>query len=74
MGEARASKALEMNSGNPDARSIIADLDLWLTREGTPLLRWTVAVSLPDRADGTAHGLSYMINAETREVYEVTGY
>jgi len=59
---------------HPYARSIKADLDIWLTREGAPLLRWTVAVSLPDRADGTAHGLTYMINAETGEVYEVTGY
>lgn len=59
---------------HPDARSINADLDMWLTRERAPLLRWTVSVSLPDRSDGTAHGLTYMINAETGEVYEVTGY
>jgi len=59
---------------HPDARSIKADLDMWLTREGAPLLRWTVAVSLPNRADGTPYGLTYMINAETGEVYEVTGY
>jgi len=47
---------------------------MWLTREGAPLLRWTVEAALPDRADGTAHALTYMINAETGEVYEVTGY
>lgn len=58
---------------HPDARSIKADLDMWLTREGAPLLRWTVAVVLPDRDDGTGHGLTYMINAETGKVYEVTG-
>lgn len=58
----------------PEIRDVEATLDLWLTENGEPLLRWTVTAKLPDRGDEIERGIAVVINAVTGEIVQVLGY
>ncbi|NPV91884.1 MAG: hypothetical protein HPY50_14050 [Firmicutes bacterium] len=54
---------------NPKISNVNAELDVWLTKDSQPLLRWTVRADLP--LDGEIHrGVGIVINAVTGEIIE----
>ncbi|MCL6612400.1 MAG: PepSY domain-containing protein [Peptococcaceae bacterium] len=58
----------------PDVRNPIAELDMWLSENGEPLIRWTVRAERPNRDDGTARGVHIVINAVTGQIISRAGY